>query len=90
MRVLHGQQRVTAAVRSGQGRHHLGGLSELIDIGAGLPTVGNTHDVVRKVDPAARVLYVDNDPMVLLHSRALIDSGMSSVSAPSNGCLAPP
>jgi S-adenosyl methyltransferase len=48
------------------------GVRQFIDIGSGLPTVGNTHDVVHKVDPAARVLYVDNDPMVLLHSRALI------------------
>ena len=50
------------------------GVRQFIDIGSGLPTVGNTHDVVRKVDPAARVLYVDNDPMVQLHSRALIGS----------------
>ena len=47
------------------------GVRQFIDIGSGLPTVGNTHDVVQKVDPAARVLYVDNDPMVQLHSRAL-------------------
>jgi S-adenosyl methyltransferase len=51
------------------------GVRQFIDIGSGLPTVGNTHDVVHKVDPAARVLYVDNDPMVLLHSRALIGPG---------------
>ncbi len=50
------------------------GVRQFIDIGSGLPTVGNTHDVVHKVDPAARVLYVDNDPMVLLHSRAFIGS----------------
>ncbi len=49
------------------------GVRQFVDIGSGLPTVGNTHDVVHNVDPAARVLYVDNDPMVLLHSRALID-----------------
>jgi S-adenosyl methyltransferase len=52
-----------------------GGVRQFLDIGSGLPTVGNTHDVVQKVDPAARVLYVDNDPMVQLHSRALIDTG---------------
>jgi hypothetical protein len=50
------------------------GVRQFIDIGSGLPTVGNTHDVVHQVDPAARVLYVDNDPMVQLHSRALIDT----------------
>src|SRR5260370_15864443 len=40
------------------------GVRQFIDIGSGLPTVGNTHEVVQKVIPAARVVYVDNDPMV--------------------------
>jgi hypothetical protein len=51
------------------------GVRQFIDIGSGLPTVGNTHDVVLKVIPAARVVYVDNDPMVELHSRALLAGG---------------
>ena len=51
------------------------GVRQFVDIGSGLPTVGNTHEVVQKVVPAAPVVYVDNDPMVELHSRALIDSG---------------
>src|SRR5712691_1996355 len=51
------------------------GIRQFIDIGSGLPTVGNTHEVVQKVIPGARVVYVDNDPMVELHSRALLDSG---------------
>ena len=51
------------------------GVRQFIDIGSGLPTVGNTHDVVQKVAPQAHVVYVDNDPMVELHSRALLDSG---------------
>jgi hypothetical protein len=46
---------------------------ELIDIGSGLPTVGNTHEVVRKVHPDARVVYVDVDPMVQLHSARLLE-----------------
>lgn len=50
------------------------GVHQFIDIGSGLPTVGNTHEVVKKVHSAARVVYVDNDPMVELHSRALLDS----------------
>lgn len=50
------------------------GVRQFIDIGSGLPTVGNTHEVVKKVHPAAHVVYVDNDPMVELHSRALLDS----------------
>lgn len=51
------------------------GVQQFIDIGSGLPTVGNTHEVVQKVAPEARVVYVDNDPMVELHSRTLLDSG---------------
>ncbi len=51
------------------------GVRQFVDIGSGLPTVGNTHEVVQKVVPAAHVVYVDNDPMVELHSRALLDSG---------------
>jgi hypothetical protein len=50
-------------------------IRQFIDIGSGLPTVGNTHEVVHQVIPAAHVIYVDNDPMVELHSRALIDAG---------------
>ena len=49
------------------------GLDQYIDIGAGLPTQGNTHELVRASIPAARVVYVDNDPMVLAHGRALLD-----------------
>ena len=51
------------------------GVRQFIDIGSGLPTVGNTHEVVQSVQPAAHVVYVDNDPMVELHSKALLDSG---------------
>ena len=40
------------------------GVRQFIDIGSGLPTVGNTHEVVQNVNPGARVVYVDNDPMV--------------------------
>jgi O-methyltransferase involved in polyketide biosynthesis len=49
------------------------GIRQFIDIGSGLPTVGNTHDVVRQVNPRIRVVYVDSDPMVELHSRVLLD-----------------
>jgi O-methyltransferase involved in polyketide biosynthesis len=51
------------------------GVRQYVDIGSGLPTVGNTHEVVQKVIPGAHVVYVDNDPMVELHSRALLASG---------------
>src|ERR1700728_2813549 len=40
------------------------GIRQFIDIGSGLPTVGNTHEVVHRVDPECRVVYADNDPMV--------------------------
>ena len=49
------------------------GVRQFIDIGSGLPTVGNTHEVVRKVHPDARVVYVDNDPMVEMHSGEILD-----------------
>jgi hypothetical protein len=49
------------------------GVRQFIDIGSGLPTVGNTHEIVLRVIPSAHVVYVDNDPMVELHSRALIE-----------------
>lgn len=49
------------------------GVKQFIDIGSGLPTIGNTHDVVRKIHPDARVVYVDNDPMVELYSQAILD-----------------
>jgi hypothetical protein len=48
------------------------GIRQFIDIGSGLPTVGNTHQVVRRVAADVRVVYVDNDPMVRLHSEALL------------------
>ena len=56
------------------------GIRQFIDIGSGLPTVGNTHEVVQLVDPACRVVYVDNDPMVQAHARQLpTDPGLVRV-----------
>jgi trans-aconitate methyltransferase len=48
------------------------GIRQFIDIGSGLPTQNNTHEAVRRVAPGARVVYVDNDPMVAAHSGALL------------------
>jgi hypothetical protein len=48
------------------------GLRQFIDIGSGLPTVGNTHQVVQRIDPAARVVYADLDPMVAAQSVPLL------------------
>ncbi|GAA1644012.1 SAM-dependent methyltransferase [Actinoplanes couchii] len=50
------------------------GIRQFLDIGTGLPTAPNLHEVVQKVDPAARVVYIDNDPIVLVHARALLTS----------------
>ncbi|MFI6906319.1 SAM-dependent methyltransferase [Nonomuraea sp. NPDC050394] len=48
------------------------GMRQFLDIGTGLPTVNNTHEVAQRVAPEARVVYVDNDPIVLAHARALL------------------
>ena len=48
------------------------GVRQFLDIGTGLPTSPNVHEVAQAVDPAARVVYVDNDPVVLVHARALL------------------
>jgi hypothetical protein len=50
------------------------GISQFLDIGTGLPTAGNTHEVAQAAVPDARVVYVDNDPVVLAHARALLTS----------------
>ena len=50
------------------------GITQFLDIGSGLPGVGNVHEIAQAVNPAARVLYVDNDPIVLAHGRALLSS----------------
>src|SRR5699024_86741 len=47
------------------------GIRQFIDIGSGLPTAGNTHEIAQQLIPDARVTYVDNDPAVLAHARAL-------------------
>ena len=56
------------------------GIRQFLDVGTGLPTAGNTHEVAQAVDPACRVVYVDNDPMVLSHARALLRSAEGGVS----------
>jgi hypothetical protein len=50
------------------------GIRQFLDIGTGLPTSPNLHEVVQAVDPASKVVYVDNDPIVLVHARALLTS----------------
>jgi hypothetical protein len=67
-----------------------GGVRQFLDIGTGLPTAGNTHEVAQSVAPQCRVVYVDNDPVVLVHARALLisDPGSAGISSPPSrrGC----
>jgi len=57
-------------------RHLAGveGVRQFLDIGTGLPTANNTHQVAQRVAPTSRIVYVDNDPLVLAHARALLTS----------------
>ena len=57
-------------------RHLAGeaGVTQFLDIGTGLPNVDNTHQIAQRVNPQARIVYVDNDPLVLAHARALLTS----------------
>ncbi|OEU88113.1 S-adenosyl methyltransferase [Streptomyces abyssalis] len=50
------------------------GVRQFLDVGTGLPTVDNTHEVAQREAPEARVVYVDNDPLVLVHANALLTS----------------
>ncbi len=50
------------------------GVRQFLDIGTGLPTAANTHQVAQAIAPDARIVYVDNDPIVLAHARALLTS----------------
>ncbi|MDT0344250.1 SAM-dependent methyltransferase [Streptomyces litchfieldiae] len=55
------------------------GITQFMDIGTGLPAVENIHEVVQRVAPEARIVYVDNDPLVIAHARALLTSGPAGV-----------
>ncbi|HEY5351444.1 MAG TPA: SAM-dependent methyltransferase [Streptosporangiaceae bacterium] len=50
------------------------GIRQFLDVGTGLPTADNTHEVAQEIAPESRVVYVDNDPIVLAHARALLTS----------------
>jgi O-methyltransferase involved in polyketide biosynthesis len=58
------------------------GVRQFIDIGAGLPTALNTHDIAKRVNPDAVVAYVDYDPVVISHARALLASGPGVIAVP--------
>ncbi|HEY1625304.1 MAG TPA: SAM-dependent methyltransferase [Streptosporangiaceae bacterium] len=55
------------------------GITQLLDIGSGLPTKGNVHEVAHAVDPEIRVVYVDHDPVVLVHARDLLAKERNAV-----------
>ena len=50
------------------------GITQFLDIGTGMPTAGNTHEVAQEANPTCRIVYVDNDPVVLAHARASLRS----------------
>jgi S-adenosyl methyltransferase len=57
------------------------GVRQFLDIGTGLPTVDNTHEVAQRVAPESKIVYVDNDPLVLAHARALLTSAPQGATA---------
>ncbi|WP_306207207.1 SAM-dependent methyltransferase [Actinoplanes sp. RD1] len=57
------------------------GIRQFLDVGTGLPTASNTHEVAQAVAPESRVVYVDNDPLVLVHARALLTGAPEGMTA---------
>ena len=57
------------------------GIRQFLDLGTGLPTADNTHDVAQAAAPESRIVYVDNDPLVLVHARALLTSSAEGATA---------
>jgi SAM-dependent methyltransferase len=55
------------------------GITQYLDCGSGLPTAENTHQVVQRLEPNAKVLYIDNDPVVLAHGRALLEENENTL-----------
>ena len=81
-RFIRADPMAVAGVRSnraflGRAVHYLAteaGIRQFLDIGTGIPSANNTHEVAQRAAPSARVVYVDNDPLVLVHARALLTS----------------
>jgi len=57
------------------------GVGQFLDIGTGLPTASNTHQVAQQIAPQSRIVYVDNDPLVLVHAQALLTSAPGGVTS---------
>jgi hypothetical protein len=66
------------------------GIRQFLDIGTGIPTANNTHEVAQAVAPESRIVYVDNDPIVLVHARALLTSTPAGVTDYIDGDLREP
>ncbi|MBZ6113348.1 MULTISPECIES: SAM-dependent methyltransferase [Streptomyces] len=66
------------------------GVRQFLDVGTGLPTAENTHEVAQRIAPEARIVYVDNDPMVLTHARALLYSTLEGATAYVDGDVLDP
>ena len=87
--VIQAYPGVTATVRANRAvlarmvRYLAGkaGIVQFLDIGTGIPAANNTHEVAQSITPDARVVYVDNDPIVLAHARALLTSGPVGVTS---------
>ncbi|HEY3869033.1 MAG TPA: SAM-dependent methyltransferase, partial [Actinocrinis sp.] len=62
-------------------RHLAGeaGIRQFLDIGTGLPTMDNTHQLAQRIAPESKIVYVDNDPLVLVHARALLTSSAEGI-----------
>jgi hypothetical protein len=56
-------------------------VAQFLDIGTGLPTADNTHEIAQRIAPESRIVYVDNDPLVMVHARALLTSAPEGVTA---------
>ena len=59
-----------------------GGVDQFLDIGSGLPSAGAVHEVAQAINPAARVVYADNDPLVLAHSSQVFTTGRAGTCRP--------
>ncbi|PTM93962.1 SAM-dependent methyltransferase [Streptomyces sp. VMFN-G11Ma] len=85
--ILHHFPEIVDAARAdraflGRAVHHLvgeAGMRQFLDLGTGLPTADNTHEVAQRLAPEARIVYVDNDPLVLVHAQALLTSSPEGV-----------
>jgi trans-aconitate methyltransferase len=60
------------------------GIDQFIDLGSGIPTVGNVHEIVAAVDPEGTVVYVDHDPVAVAHSRAILDGNPNATIIPAD------